>query len=142
MLTEETATRAKRRTGKRNDGGRICIYGIMKTIEEKNKIIITAFTMFLKANDAYVPYRRALIEERKDTNFSFINTIISKKEENVEYRWNHFIFSAFTWCNTAEARNNASYWANLHTKWGKILIQIKNNDYKLSKDMDFYMLTK
>ena len=114
----------------------------MKTIEEKNKIIITAFTMFLKANDAYIPYRRALIEERKDTNFSFMYATDSKKEENIEYKWNHFIFSAFTWCNTAEAKNNVTYWADLHVKWIKIITQIKNNDYKLSKDIEFYMLTK
>ena len=60
----------------------------MKTIDEKDKIVTSAFTMFLKANNAYTAYRKALAEARRGLDFHFMYSPLYEKEQNIQYKWN------------------------------------------------------
>ena len=116
----------------------------MKTAKEKNMAVAKAFIMFLKANNAFIGYMRA-IRNRRDSHSTFVYffKIFPKTEEINEIKWSGFIFNAFVWKDTVECkRGDISYWSVLHNDWIKILETLKRNDYEISEDISRAILSR
>lgn len=114
-----------------------------KSLDEKNTIVAKAFIMFLKANNAFIGYRRATRVNNNDYTFTSFLKNFPKTESLSECKWAGFIFNAFAWCDTVECnRGSIGYWSNLNDRWLDILNHIKNNNYEISKDISRTILSR
>ena len=118
----------------------------MKTIEEKNMTVAKAFIMFLKANNAFIGYKRAT--QWRDNSFKFEHYLKNLKnqpnsEAMMDIKWKGFIFNAFVWGDTVEyKRGDIIYWSVLNNKWLNVLDCIKINDYEISEDISRAILSR
>ena len=113
----------------------------MKTGKEKNIIVGKAFIMFLKANNALIPYKRAIYHTKNHSRFDYYLRILKDKDEMMNETWRRFIFNAFIWGDTIECRRKPLYWSDLHSKWIGILEQLIYDDYEISKVIPRIIIT-
>jgi hypothetical protein len=107
----------------------------MKTPREKNAAVAKAFIMFLKANNAFIGYKRATQGKNNGATFWYYFKNLENDDIKMSTKWRGFIFSAFMWAGTVECREDPLYWSRLHTMCVGILEQVIHNDYEISKDI-------
>ena len=108
------------------------------TAEERDKIILTAFVKFLKANDALVQYRANYVKERPGYRAAFFP--LHKSDcRTLSGTPCSFICTAFSWADTKEGR---AFWSNLHCKWGELLTILERNHYEISENISSTFFTR
>lgn len=114
----------------------------MKTAKEKNMAVAKAFIMFLKANNAFVGYKRATQGRINRASFWYYFKDPDNDDIEMNTKWRGFIFSAFTWLDTVECKSDPTYWSRLHNRWVRILDKLIYNDYEISKDISRSILSR
>lgn len=114
----------------------------MKALEEKNIIVAKVFIMFLKANNAFMGYKRATSDNDSHSTFQYFLKNPPKTYGLSECKWSGFIFNAFIWGNTIECKRDVNYWTRLNNRWLNILYILKNNDYEISEDISRAILSR
>lgn len=108
------------------------------TAEERDKIILTAFVKFLKANDALVQYRANYVKEHPGYRAAFFP--LHKPDcRTLSGMPRSFICSAFSWDGTKEGRE---FWSNLSRKWGELLTILERTDYEISENISSTFFTR
>jgi hypothetical protein len=108
------------------------------TTEERDKIILTAFVKFLKANDAFVQYRANYVKGRSGYRAAFF-PLHNHDCRTLSGMPRSFIITAFSWEETKEGR---AFWSNLHYKWGELLTILERNNYEISKNISPTFFTR
>lgn len=116
----------------------------MKTPREKNIAVAKAFIMFLKANNAFIGYKRATQGKNNRATFWYYFKNPENDDIKMNTKWRGFIFNAFVWADTVEykEKGRVSYWSVLHNDWIKILEALKRNNYEISEDISRAILAR
>ena len=100
------------------------------TPEEKDMVVLKAFVMFLKANNALIPFRVNYYRDSpgyRGKFFPLYNEYMHIYNEPISY-----LAAAFTWANTKEG---CKFWNRLHHKWTRTLRLLEYKDYKITPSL-------